>query len=170
MVVKEVLMIGNPALREPSADIAFDDPGLQYILPDLKDTLTHLQETKRIGRALAAPQIGYVKKAIYFQIPDNAFYILNPDILEHSDEMIDVWDSCYSFDVAFFVKIPRHNRIKVRFLTPDGEEKVEEYIGDMAELVQHEVDHLFGVLATDHLKDPKNVILRQEWERRHRKE
>jgi peptide deformylase len=169
MTVKEVLMIGNPQLRETSSEISTDDAELPEILTDLKDTLTHLQGTKRIGRALAAPQIGHFKKVIYFQFGGNIFYMLNPEILERSEDMITVWDSCYSFDVAFFVRIPRHRRIKVRFWTAEGEERTEEYTDDLSELVQHETDHLIGVLATDHLTEAKgNIVLREEWERRFR--
>ena len=75
MPLKQVLMIGNPLLRETSSEVTFSsevtvfDTPFAIILQDLKDTLTHLQKAKKIGRALAAPQIGHMKRVIYMQIP-----------------------------------------------------------------------------------------------------
>jgi len=170
-MIKDVLMIGNPVLVEKSADVSFEDePLLDQILADLGDTLTHLQDTKKIGRALSAPQLGYLKKVIYFQMKDKSFYMLNPEIIEKKLEMQVVWDSCYSFDVAFFIRIPRHEMIKVIYYDESGHPHSEEFTGEMSELVQHEIDHLQGVLAVEHMAGTKgNIIMRAEWETRYRK-
>ncbi len=108
MPVKEVLMIGNPELRQKSSDIIEMGKEVKDISLDLKDTLEFLQKTKNIGRGLAAPQIGYLKKIIYFGLPSESFIMINPKILYKSEETFQVWDSCFSFDVAFFVEIKRH--------------------------------------------------------------
>ena len=79
-----------------------------------------------------------------------------------------MWDSCYSFDVAFFVKIKRHKKIKVEYQDEHGRFISEEFVDDLSELFQHEIDHLDGILATDYLKDNKNIILRDEWEKRYK--
>lgn len=63
MALKEALMLGNPRLREKSKEIKDFGTELERIRQDLKDTLSYLQKTKRTGRALAAPQIGYLKKS-----------------------------------------------------------------------------------------------------------
>jgi len=81
--------------------------------------------------------------------------------------MIEVWDSCYSFDVAFFVRIKRHKRIKVEFMDENRRKIVEEFEDDLSELLQHEIDHLNGILATDHLRSGKDIIMREEWEKRY---
>ncbi|MHA2299107.1 MAG: peptide deformylase [Candidatus Hodarchaeales archaeon] len=167
MTVKEVLLIGNHQLREKSTTVTDFGNELQTIIQDLKDTLIHLQETKKIGRALAAPQIGYLKKVIYFGLPSKPFLMVNPNINWQSEEMFQVWDSCYSFDVAFFVEIERHRKINVEYQDYKGKKIVKEFSDDLSELVQHEIDHLEGILATDHLTDVKKIILRQEWEKRH---
>ncbi|MFX0116070.1 MAG: peptide deformylase, partial [Candidatus Hodarchaeota archaeon] len=102
-------MIGNPRLREKSTDVTeFEGQELQRIIQDLKDTLIHLQATKRIGRGLAAPQIGYRKKVIYYGLPVDPFVMVNPKITWKSEERFWVWDSCFSFDIAFFVEISRN--------------------------------------------------------------
>jgi peptide deformylase len=168
MAVKKVLMIGNPKLRKKSTNITDFGDQLQKIILDLKDTLTHLQETKKIGRALAAPQVGYMKKVIYYGLPEEPFVMVNPKISEKSEDKFWVWDSCFSFDVAFFVEIERHQKIKVEYQNEKGELIIKEFNGDLSELVQHETDHLAGVLATDHLTDVKRIILRQEWEERYK--
>ena len=161
-------MIGNPKLREKSSKVTEFKEELQEKIQDLTDTLKHLQETKKIGRALAAPQIGYMKQIICYNLPKNSFIMINPKITFKSKEKFEVWDSCYSFDVAFFVQILRHKKIRVEYQNGKGELEVEEFIGKISELVQHETDHLEGVLATDHITDVKKIISRQEWEKRYR--
>jgi len=166
MVIKEVLMLGNPKLRKKSCDVNDFNLDLEQNLKDLKNTLTNLQQTKIIGRALAAPQIGIMKRLIYYQIPERSFYMVNPKIPWKSEEKINVWDSCYSFDLAFFVEILRHKSIKVEYQDEQGNTIFEDFTDNLSELVQHEVDHLNGILATDHLKDVKKIITRSEWEMR----
>jgi len=161
-------MIGNPKLREKSSKVSDFGEDLQGIIQDLRDTLSHLQEVKNIGRALAAPQIGHMKQVIYYGLPKNPFIMVNPEITSKSEEKFWVWDSCFSFDVAFFVEILRHKKIKVNYQDENGKTHVKDYANDMSELIQHETDHLHGILATDHLTDVKRIILRQEWEKRFR--
>lgn len=169
MAIKEVLMIGNPELRKKSSDIIKMGKEVKRISLDLKDTLEFLQKTKKIGGGLAAPQIGYLKKVIYFGLPSESFIMINPKILSKSEETFQVWDSCFSFDVAFFVEIERHRKIEVKYKDELGNEIKREFENDLSELVQHEIDHLFGILATDHLTDVKKIISRQEWEKRFHK-
>lgn len=159
-------MIGNPRLRDKSSKITDFGENLQGIIQDLRDTLTHLQKVKKIGRALAAPQIGHMKQVIFYGLPDNPFIMVNPEIIGKSEEKFWVWDSCFSFDVAFFVEILRHKNIKIEYKDDKGDTQKKKFKDDMSELIQHETDHLHGVLATDHLTDNKRIILRQEWENR----
>ncbi len=159
-------MIGNPKLREQSSDVSNFGESLIEIIQDLKDTLTHLQESKKIGRALAAPQIDHMKKVIYYGLPEKPFVMVNPKMILKSEEKFWVWDSCYSFDVAFFVEILRHKKIRIEYQDERGKRHEKEFEDDMSELIQHETDHLHGVLATDHLTDVKRIMLRQEWEKR----
>jgi peptide deformylase len=167
MAIRRVLMIGNPILRKRSSEVK-KRAEAEKILGDLRDTLIHLQKKKRIGRALAAPQIGYLRKIVYFNLPKRSFAMVNPKIVWKSKGKFEVWDSCFSFDVSFFVKIKRHKRIRVEYRTVEGNPLTEEFKDDTSELVQHEIDHLHGILATDHLHHPKNIMMRGEWEKRYR--
>ncbi len=166
MTIIDVLMLGNPKLREKSSEVINFEAEFKKNLLDLKDTLIYLQDTQRIGRAIAVPQIDIMKKLIYYQFPHKSFYMVNPKIIWKSEDLIDVWNSCFSFDVAFFVEIQRHKTIKVEYQDDNRNLVLEDFSNDILELVQHEIDHLHGILATDHLKDLKKIIMRSEWERR----
>ncbi|MCK5474585.1 MAG: peptide deformylase, partial [Candidatus Aenigmarchaeota archaeon] len=81
MTTKKVLLVGNQQLRKKALDISEFNIEFKRIAEDLKDTLTQLQKTKKIGKALAAPQIGYLKKVIYLQMPERTFLMVNPKIV-----------------------------------------------------------------------------------------
>jgi len=168
VAVKEILLIGNPDLRKLSEDVTEYNDDLINIVTDLKDTLIDFQSRKLIGRGIAAPQIGIFKKVIYIKVLEKSFALINPEITWKSKETYDVWDSCFSFDVAFFVKTRRFKSIKVKYQTEEGFVKEEEFKNDLSELLQHEIDHLHGILATDRLLGNKEIILREEWERRYK--
>ena len=102
----------------------------------------------------------------YQYVPNKKFFMLNPRILTKSKEKIKVWDSCFSFNVEFFIEIERFKNITVEYQDINENLKKEEFHDALSELVQHEIDHLYGVLAIDHLKDPYNIIMRSEWEKR----
>jgi len=167
-VIKEILLIGNPILREKSDNVTDFNNELFSLINDLKDTLTDFQYRKKIGRGIAAPQIGVLKKVIFIKLPERSIALVNPEIIWKSDETIEVWDSCFSFDVAFFVKTERFKSIQVKYQNANGELMVETFNDDLSELLQHEIDHLHGILATDHLKNNKDIILRSEWEKRYK--
>ncbi len=167
MVVKEVLLLGDPTLRKRSEKVTdFDE--INDVLADLKDTLTWAQEHYGMGRAAAAPQIGYLKRVVCVQMPDRSFYLVNPEIMHRSEETFEVWDSCFSLEAAFFVKIPRHRVITVQYSDEEGGRHVEEFRDDVSELLQHELDHLDGVMCSDHLRDPRDIVMKAEWMKRYR--
>ena len=113
MVIRDTLLLGNPKLREKSEKVVFDRK-LPQILEDLKDTLSEHQRVYGMGRGLAAPQIGYSTRIVYIQTPGYTSYLINPEIVWRSPELFDVWDSCFSMEAKFFVKIPRNRSIKVK--------------------------------------------------------
>ena len=73
MTIRDVLLLGNPKLREKSKIVSSFDKNLNNKIGDLKETLKYLQETKSLGRALAAPQIGYQERFIAFALPEKEF-------------------------------------------------------------------------------------------------
>ena len=167
-MIKEILLIGNPELTKKSVEVSDFGKELQGLIIDLKDTIIDFQKRKGMGRGIAAPQIGVLKKVLYLHLPDRSFALVNPEIIRKSEETMEVWDSCFSFDVAFFVKTERFRSIKIRYQNEKGKVIEEIFNDDLSELLQHEIDHLHGVLATDHLKSNKDIILRAEWEKRYK--
>jgi peptide deformylase len=177
MGIRTVRMLGDSLLRETSEVVtAFDDTLFQVIM-DVTDTLVHLQKEKGIVQALAAPQVGHFKRIVAVNLPDRRLLLVNPVIFERSPEMVDVWDSCFSFDVAFFVRVQRHATIRVRWQDALGQTQEETFEGSHSELLQHEIDHLNGVLPIDRLECGKttdrpwaaeSIIMRSEWEKRFR--
>jgi len=167
MVIRDTVLLGDPRLREIAEPLVFDRNTPQ-ILKDLKDTLTEHQRIYRMGRGLAAPQIGYNKRAVYIQTPNFTSYLINPEIVWRSPETFEVWDSCFSMEAKFFVKIPRNRSIKVKYVDAEQVFHNETFSDDMSELLQHELDHLDGIMCTDRLTDTRNIAMREEWVKRYR--
>ncbi len=169
MSEKNVLLLGNEKLRKESSQVSdLYGKETRQIKKDLKDTLEGLKDEHGMGRALAAPQIGYHKQIIYYDYEGRSFYMINPEITAKSSGKLHVWDSCFSFNLAFFVRIPRRKSIEVEYLDEGGEKQEEKAEKDESELFQHEIDHLNGKLATDYLGSPGNIIMREEWEKNFR--
>jgi peptide deformylase len=169
MAVKEILLLGNPILREKSENVNSFDNKLDEIITDLRDTLLDFQNRMKTGRGIAAPQIGILRKVIYIHLPDRSFALVNPEIIDKSIETFEVWDSCFSFDVAFYILTTRFKTITIKYQTQTGEAVKETFSGDLSELLQHEIDHLHGIMSTDYLKDKNQIIMREEWEKRFKK-
>ena len=168
MAVVDVLQLGNPTLRERSKPV--EDPASEEIgklRDDLADTLTFWRETTGYGRGIAAPQIGVLKRVVFINI-DKPWLLVNPEIVEMSDEKMIIYDSCLSY-LSIFFKVSRSRRIKVSYQEQDGTKKVIEAEGDLSELLQHEIDHLDGILAIDRVIDIKSICTREEYERRYKK-
>jgi peptide deformylase len=167
MVIRDTLLLGDPRLREISKPVIFDRK-LPQILEDLKDTLTEHQRIYGMGRGLAAPQIGYNKRVVYIQTPSFTSYLINPETVWRGPEEFAVWDSCFSMEAKFFVKISRNRSIKVKYVNEFQEFHNMTFSDNMSELLQHELDHLDGIMCSDRLMDTQNIVMREEWEKRYR--
>jgi peptide deformylase len=167
MSVKTILMIGNETLRKKSEPVDFvKDPVDQYI-NDLRDTLHYMQREKKIGQAIAGPQVGYLKRIIYMESEGKTIVMINPYITRKSQETFEVWDSCFSADVAFFGKAIRHKTITVEYMNENEETIHGDFADDLSELFQHEIDHLEGILFIDRIVD-NQIMMRGEWEKLYR--
>ena len=171
MTLKPILQLGNPILRQKS--LAVLDPSAREIatlIQDLADTLAHWRATTGYGRGIAAPQLGVLERVIFLQLPgEKPWPFINPEIIERSKEKIIVWDACLSF-LSIFMQVERNREITVRYQSLDGAPH-EFRAGDdrsLSELLQHEIDHLDGILAVDRIVDTKSLCTREEFETRHR--
>lgn len=171
MAIRPVLQLGNPLLREKCVNV--DDPSapeIRDLIRDMKDTLAFWRSSTGYGRGIAAPQLGVLKRVIFLKLPEaEPWPLINPQITWHSDEKITVWDACLSF-LSIFMQVERHREITVRYQDLHG--KLHEFhAGDdrnLSELLQHEIDHLDGVLAIDRVVDMKTICTREEFEKRYR--
>jgi peptide deformylase len=171
VAVRTILQLGDPGLRDVAARVV--DPGAQEVhvlVADLADTLAHWRANTGYGRGIAAPQIGVGKRVIFLQLPGaEAWPLVNPEITWRSAEKIVVWDACLSF-LSIFMQVERHREIVVRYQDLQGEWK-EVRAGeqrDLSELLQHEIDHLDGILAIDRITDMRTMCTREEFEKRYR--
>ena len=131
----------------------------------MRETLRDWQSRFGSGRAIAAPQIGAPVRMVYVEM-DKPWPLINPEIVDIGTEDFTVWDDCFSFP-NLMVQVSRAYRIRVHYQDIKGDEHEVDLEGDRAELLQHEIDHLDGVLAVDrpHGLDP--FCLREEWNRLH---
>jgi peptide deformylase len=169
--VREVLQLGNPALREVAEPV--EDPGspeVAALVADLEDTLAHWRRTTGYGRAIAAPQIGVKKRVVFLNLGE-PWPMVNPAIVERSEETMVVWDACLSF-LFVFCRVVRHREVRVRYQDLEGawHELRAGVEDDLSELLQHEIDHLDGILALDRMTSPRTLCSREEFEKRYRPE
>ncbi|MGB6800976.1 MAG: peptide deformylase, partial [Candidatus Sulfotelmatobacter sp.] len=145
-------------------------PKIAALVSDLADTLAYWRATTGYGRGIAAPQLGERLRVIFLQLPgEKPWPLVNPEILERSEEKIVVWDACLSF-LSIFMQVERHREITVRYQDMNRERR-EFRAGDdrnLSELLQHEIDHLDGILAVDCVIDIKTLCTREEFEKRYR--
>lgn len=135
---------------------------------DLRDTLQDFQDRRDTGRGIAAPQIGAPIRMIVIDI-DRPWLLCNPEITDVGHEDFLVWDDCFSFP-DLMVQVQRAYRIKVKYTNDRGEEQVIDAEGPLAELLQHEIDHLDGVLAVDRAAGLDPFCLQEEWKRHYGQE
>jgi peptide deformylase len=133
------------------------------IVDDLRETLRDWQSRFGSGRAIAAPQIGAPVRIVYVEM-EKPWVLINPEIVEVGSDDFTVWDDCFSFP-ALLVRVQRAYRIRVRYQDARGETREVDLAGDRAELLQHEIDHLDGVLAVDRPHGLRPFCLREEWNR-----
>jgi peptide deformylase len=164
MAVREILLLGHPLLRKKCEKVTdFSDPIMRQTIVDLQDTLAHFRSTHGFGRGIAAPQIGVKKKIIFINI-DTPTVLINPRITSRSKRMMLLWDDCFSFP-EIMVKVRRHLDVHVAYQNETGKKETLEGTDGLSELLQHEIDHIDGILAIDRAIDSKHIIFRSEWKK-----
>jgi peptide deformylase len=167
MAIRETIQIGNPLLRQASAPVTdFRAPELAELILDLGDTLADWRQRTGYGRGIAAPQIGVLERVVFVRMPgEEPLVLINPEITWRSQETFRVWDACLSYFVIFF-EVERARRIGVCYRDESGQTRELVATDDLAELLQHEIEHLDGNLAIDLVTDPRSFCTVAEYERR----
>ena len=151
----DLLLLGNPKLYEISQPIQKSElPLVKNWITDLHNVMEEIRAKYNFGRAIAAPQLGIMKRLIFMNI-DKPTVIINPEFTYLSDEMFELWDDCMSFP-NLFVKVKRHKESRIKFLDENWETQELCLKDDLSELLQHEYDHLDGILATMRAIDDKS--------------
>ena len=152
-----LLTRGNPLLDTPSPPVQWPDPALAPELTSLHRTLADFRREHGLGRAIAAPQLGIMKRVIALNLGATPFALINPIITWRSPGTFPVWDDCLSVPDCV-VRVRRHCSISVAYLDEQGRERHWEKLpADLAELVQHEIDHLDGILMTERALDADSI-------------
>lgn len=167
MPAREILQLGNEKLWQKSLTVA--DPlslDTQSVIGDLSETLAGFREATGFGRGIAAPQIGILRRVIFIRLQPVGFSgaLINPHVTWTSNDQIELWDDCFSFP-DLMVRVRRAASVRVEYIDERGLAGIIEAQGDLAELLQHEIDHLDGILAVQRAISPAAFSTRAEWER-----
>lgn len=150
-----ILPLGNPLLYEVSTPVEKNEvPSLLPVVQDLHDILFEFRAKYKAGRAIAAPQIGVMKRLIYMNI-ERPVVIFNPELTELSPEKFELWDDCMCFP-NLLVRLERHRSLRLTFRDEKWEQHSWVLNDALSELIQHEYDHLDGILATQRALDDKS--------------
>jgi peptide deformylase len=165
MPARPILQLGHPLLRRVSAAAA-DPAATRLVFRDLAATLHAFQLGHGFGRGISAVQIGELVRCIYLEFEGASYELVNPVYGWLSEEKFELWDDCFSFP-HLMVRVERHQSLGLEYQTPDGARRRLEASGALSELVQHEMDHLDGILAVDRAIDRDSLATREEYLRRH---
>ncbi|MCR8655827.1 peptide deformylase [Paenibacillus endoradicis] len=147
MSIKGILPFGDPILRKIAKPVVDLHGKTIRLLDDMIDTL---YETD--GRAgLAAPQVGILRQLIVMDCGEGLIELINPEILDMSGEQVGT-EACLSYP-GYWGYVKRANKVKIKSLTREGDEVI--LIGEdyLARCMQHEIDHLKGILFVDHVQE-----------------
>jgi peptide deformylase len=157
-MIREVLKMGDPRLLEKARPVtAFGTPELQALLGDMRETMEHLD-----GAGLAAPQVGVGLRVVIFGVHCNPRYpdaeevpdtvLINPVLEPIGDEVVEGWEGCLSVP-GMRGLVPRFGRLRYRGFDETGAAIDRTVEGFHAVVVQHEVDHLEGILYPMRIRD-----------------
>jgi peptide deformylase len=156
-----ILKLGDPRLRTIAVAVEPGDPTLHRELQDLAGTLRSFRSTHGWGRAIALPQLGTPKRVIAFDLGGQPFFVLNPVVEWVSEEKFELWDDCMCMpEIA--VRVERARSLTLSFVDESMQaRRLERVSSEVAELIQHELDHLDGILLTDRMIPAWGVVARE---------
>ena len=195
MPARRILELGDPMLREVSREVRRTEDA-RLIVRDLRATLRAFRKARGFGRGISAVQIGEPKRIIYLELDGQlaevadartgkfetvlhpavhrivaarecwtAVALINPTFDWLSQEKFRLWDDCFSFP-DLMVWVERSVSVRLRYQDSSGQRQAIECSGALSELVQHEMDHLDGILAVDRAIDKSSFCTREEYRRR----
>jgi len=170
MALKTILTAPDPRLKKKSKPVASVDAEVRQLMDDMLETMYAAP-----GIGLAAPQVGELRRVIVLDIDredvkTGPLFMANPEVIEASDEDATYEEGCLSLP-EHYSDVVRPAKVKVRYLDRDGKRQEMACEGLLSTCVQHEIDHLDGILFVDHISALKrNMILRKLLKTRKEKE
>jgi len=149
MAIREVLLLGNENLNKVCQFIEKENlDQAKQVVNDLHDTMMAFRDKHGFGRAIAAPQIDEPYRIIYMNVNGQITAFINPIMEFIGDEQFELWDDCMSFP-GLEVKVRRYKTCQMKYKDLEWNDCLMKFEGDLSELIQHEYDHLDGILAVE---------------------
>lgn len=168
----KIAQIGNPILRKIAQPIPIEDIGNEEIQTLIDSLITIAQDANGVG--IAAPQISQSYRLFIVASRPNPRYphaplmqptaMINPEIIAHSSDMVKDWEGCLSVCGKRSL-VSRYKAITVKYFTRDGKLEKREFSDFVARIIQHELDHLDGILFLDRIKNPNDIYTEEEYQR-----
>lgn len=157
---RPILLLGDPRLYEVSQKVDRDElEELRPVIADMFDCIKGIRRDYGFGRAIAAPQIGVMKRLICI-LTDRPYVIINPELEFIGNETMELMDDCMSFP-NLLVRVRRYRHCILRYTDENWVPKQLRMDDDMSELIQHEYDHLDGIVATMRAIDNKSFVMKK---------
>ncbi len=171
-MILKVVGVKNPVLRQVAKPVSKIDKKILELIKNMQETLTTQKDPEGVG--LAAPQVGRSLRIFIVCYKNLQRVVINPEILEVSKvkkvntekKKKDILEGCLSLP-HYYGPIKRATQIKIKFMDEKGEVQTEEFTGFNAQIIQHEVDHLDGILFVDKILEQKAPLYKfsgDEWE------
>ncbi|MEA2723700.1 MAG: peptide deformylase [Gemmatimonadales bacterium] len=161
MSLRSLHLLGSPVLRQHSAEVKTVDDEVRRLVADLFETM---DAAKGVG--LAANQVGVARRVAVVDADGDRFVMIDPTIVETEGRSTDE-EGCLSIP-EIYGEVTRPERVVVEALDQDGARYRKEATGLKARAIQHEIDHLDGILFLDHLSLLKRGMLLSRWRREHK--
>lgn len=162
MAIREIVLLGNENLYKVCSEVSKDEINkVKQIIEDLHDTMVNFREKYGFGRAIAAPQINELYRIIYVNFDNTSIAFINPRLEFTEDEKFEMWDDCMSYP-GLEVRLYRYKTCKIYYKDLQWADCSIEFTGDLAELIQHEYDHLDGILAVQKAIDNKSFRINKD--------
>ncbi|MFO7882380.1 MAG: peptide deformylase [Kosmotogaceae bacterium] len=149
-----IRILGDPVLREKSEKVTKFDENLQIFIKNLTEFMY-----KEDGVGLAAPQVGILKRIFVFDDGEGSKVIINPEIIETSAEKTEIEEGCLSIPDVY-ANVVRPKWVRMVYQDKAGESHEEIFDNYSGRIVQHESDHLNGILFTDKISSAKKILLK----------
>lgn len=165
MALREIKILGDPVLREPAQAVGEPSEEVRDLVEDMFETMYHAE-----GVGLAAPQVGVSERVIVVDVRESdedgvgAVALINPRVVEFSRAKDKAPEGCLSIPGMEEV-VERPSNVTVEGLSPEGEDVTLEVTGLLSRAIQHEIDHLDGILFIDRVSPLKRRMLMRKWQK-----